>query len=319
MLRKVNLEAKLREMMGSMAELRGQQKQGLQAIMRREPRVLMVMKTGGGKSLMYMMPAHCSVEGVTVVVVPLRSLQEYQGRRCKQAGLNVAQWSDTKKVRTAQAVLITPESAVTKAFGRFMNEKVSMGLLESVVIDECHIILDSIYGWRFKVLELMELCEGECQLIYLTSTLPHKDMPAFWRGSGLDPTDVLMLRDNTSRANVAYRVIEYPTEDEDEAVQKLVEEKLRQYSGIGQIVVYCRSIKQCITLGGVLKCPMYFREVGSEDEKRGILQNLAKGQERVFVATHALGLGIDAAGIRGVLLVGVKAKMKDYGQERRAQ
>ena len=104
------------------------------------------MQTGGGKSLLYMLPASCSPDSITVVVVPLVSLLSNQVRRCQQAGLRVARWGETKAVRQAQVVLITPESAVTKAFGRFLQERIGAGVLDRVVIDECHILLDSVYG-----------------------------------------------------------------------------------------------------------------------------------------------------------------------------
>jgi len=108
--------------------------------------VLIIMRTGGGKSLLYMLPASASPEGVSIVVVPLTALQDNQERRCKKLGLRVAKWGDQKAVRSAQVVLLTPESAVTKAFGRFINEKNAAGLLDRIVIDECHVILDSVNG-----------------------------------------------------------------------------------------------------------------------------------------------------------------------------
>ena len=114
--------------------------------MARQSRLVVVMQTGGGKSLLYMLLVSCSIDSMTVVVVPLVSLLADQIRRCKQAGLRVAQWGKSKAVRLAQVVLVTPESAVTKAFGRFLLEKISTRLLDRVVIDECHVLLDSIHG-----------------------------------------------------------------------------------------------------------------------------------------------------------------------------
>jgi superfamily II DNA or RNA helicase len=90
-LKEVNLLTQLQQMIHLQAEFRGIQLQALQAIISRQPRVVLVMKTGGGKSLMYMLPAACSPVSLTVVVVPLHSLQADQARRCQQAGLRVAQ------------------------------------------------------------------------------------------------------------------------------------------------------------------------------------------------------------------------------------
>jgi superfamily II DNA helicase RecQ len=314
-LKEVNLLAQLQQMTHPQAEFRGIQLQALQAIISRQPRVVLVMKTGGGKSLMYMLPAACSPVSLTVVVVPLHSLQADQARRCQQAGLRVAQWGDSKAVRIAQVVLVTPESAVTKAFGRFLQQKASAGLLDRVVIDECHSVLDSGHGWRPKLLQLSQLVEQRCQLVYLTATLPPTDEKAFFHCSGLDPANVLLFRDPTTRPNIAYQVVEYNAQDQDQVVQRIVQNQLQQTSSPGQVILYCKSVKQCQHIGQILGCPTYFREVGSLDEKQAILTQLLKQQIQVIAATNALGLGIDAPSIQTVIHLGVPSSIRDYAQE----
>lgn len=74
-------------MLGRNATFRGLQLEGLEAIISGEPRVVMIMRTGGGKSLMFMLPAFCSLGGTTVVVVPLVSLWSDLERRCREVGL----------------------------------------------------------------------------------------------------------------------------------------------------------------------------------------------------------------------------------------
>lgn len=314
-LKQVNLLAKLRQMTHPLAEFRGIQLQALQAIMARQLRVLVVMKTGGGKSLMYMLPAACSLVSLTVVVVPLQSLQADQARRCQEAGLKVAQWGNTKAVRMAQVVLVTPEAASTKAFGRFLLEKASTGLLDRVVVDECHTVLDTGHGWRPKLLLLSQLVEQRCQLVYLTATLPPADMDAFYHCSGLNPAQVLLFRSATTRANVAYSVMEVAVAEKDQEVVRLVQAQLEQMSRSGQIILYCKSVKQCQHIGQLLGCPTFFREVGSFDEKHAILTKLIKQQVRVIAATNALGLGIDVPSIRTVIHLGIPSSIRDYAQE----
>ena len=75
-LQKVDIERELQAMMGDGVRFRGQQKAIIQAVMRGEARVLAIMPTGGGKSLIFMLPAFCSVGGVGVVVVPLIALRQ---------------------------------------------------------------------------------------------------------------------------------------------------------------------------------------------------------------------------------------------------
>ena len=82
-------------------------------------------------------------------------------------------------------VLVTLESAITKAFGRFLLERISTGLLDRVVINECHTLLDSIHGWRPKMLHLSQMVERGCQLVYLTATLPPTKEQAFFHNAGI--------------------------------------------------------------------------------------------------------------------------------------
>ena len=311
-LRQTDITAELQKLTHPQAQLRGLQLQALQAILNRQSRVVVVMPTGGGKSLLYMLPASCSIDSLTVVVVPLVSLLADQVRRCKQAGLRVAQWGQSRAVRLAQVVLVTPESAVTKAFGRFLLEKISSGLLDRVVIDECHTLLDSFHGWRPKVLHLSRLVESGCQLVYLTATLPPSEAPAFFHHAGLASQDVQFLRESTTRKNIAYRVQQCAEPDLGQLVQEEIQKVLAQP---GQVIIYCRSVSQCQEIAELLQCPAFYRQVGGSDQKQSILDRLMQGQIKVIVATNALGLGINAPYTRTVIHVGVPDRIRDYVQE----
>ena len=56
-LRQVNIQMALEKMMGRGSRFRGVQREAIQAVMRGDPRVMVVMGTGGGKSLVFMLPA----------------------------------------------------------------------------------------------------------------------------------------------------------------------------------------------------------------------------------------------------------------------
>ena len=90
---------------------------------------------------------------------------------------------------------------------------------------------------------------------------------------------------------------------------------MRQYQE-GVIIVYC-NIKQCNELGEVLRCPKYYREVGSRAEKKRLLWELVGGRIGVMRATKALGLGIDMRNMGVVINVGVRRKIRDLEQESR--
>lgn len=54
------------------------------------------------------------------------------------------EWNSRRPNEWAQVVLVTPESAVGEAFGQFINRQRAMGRLDRIVVDECHVILDSL-------------------------------------------------------------------------------------------------------------------------------------------------------------------------------
>ena len=132
-----------KRMMGPDAEFRGVQFAILQALKQEHKNVLGIMPTGGGKSLTFMLPARCSPGGVTIVVVPLTALEGDMVRRCKESDIKCAVWDAGRPPEWASIVFVTPEAAVGQAFKRFMQQKKSTGQLDRLVIDECHVVLDS--------------------------------------------------------------------------------------------------------------------------------------------------------------------------------
>ena len=90
-IRQTDLSSQLTRLVGKGAEFQGLQRSGLEAIIRRDRRVLIVMRTGGGKSLFFMLPAACSRDGVTIVVIPINSLRADLKGRCDKVGVTYAE------------------------------------------------------------------------------------------------------------------------------------------------------------------------------------------------------------------------------------
>ena len=315
-MRGVDVKQQLRLMYGEKAEFRGVQEEALEAIVNAgRRRVLVVAGTGSGKSLLFMLPAAGSEEGLTIVVVPTISLQEDLRVRCEGAGIKCAAWKEGGAVRyNSQIMLVVAESAVTKAFARFIDIKRASHQLERIVIDECHTILESTDVWRPQVRELRNMGGKGTQVVFLTATLPPTDEGRFFEAVGLEASATKVIRESTRRTNVAYRVLEYEKGRLEEALRELVSEKTME-EGEGKVVVYCRTVSETKRMAKVLGCMAYYREVGTEGEKRRIQEELVRGKERVFTATNALGLGIDAPSIRAVVHTGVPFGLRQYGQE----
>ena len=74
-----------------------------------------------------MLPAAGSVDGVTIVIVPKISLRQDLMDRCNRDGIPCAEWNGSRLPYHARIILVTPESAVSSGFGRFIDEKRTIG------------------------------------------------------------------------------------------------------------------------------------------------------------------------------------------------
>jgi len=298
------------------AEYRGVQEASLQAIMQHSLRLLVVMATGMGKSMLFMLPASVSPGGVTVVIAPLTLLLDDLLDRCQRLAIPSARWDGRRPPYWARIVFTTPEGAATKSFTRFLDEKRMLRQLDRIVIDECHTLLASTATWRPDVLRLAEMPGKGVQLVYLTATLPPVLQPAFLRLAGLDAKELDILRDkSTTRPNLSYQVLEYTRGELDTTLSALVAAKQAQYGPEAQILVYCPTVAETKRLGTLLQCTAYSRDMASDTEKARLVRAFTAGVEKLCTATTILGLGIDAPGVRVVLHVAMCRQLLDLVQE----
>ena len=315
-MRQIDILSQFRRLVGPQAQFRGLQQDGLDAIIRRQRRILIVMRTGGGKSLFFMIPAMGAPGGVTIVIVPIISLRADLKSRCDRAGIACAEWNGERPAHWASIILVTPEAAVQPRFQDFMAEKRMMRQLDRIIVDECHVVLESTKTWRPEMFQVIrDVGAMETQVIYLTATLPPRLAAQFHERIGVRASEMRILRESTTRRNVRYQVHDYAPEEQEQVIRDLVEEKKAQYPLPGQMIVYCRTVGQTKQYSKVLGCPAFYREVGTGEVKEAILQDLVQGREQVFTATNALGLGVDAPQIRTVIHVGIRESMRQYAQE----
>lgn len=119
--------------------------------------VVVVMGTGQGKSLAFMLPAASCAGGVTVVVIPLVSLLGDITVRCRKLNIPCAEWASDRAPGEVALVFVTPESALTKRFHNYLEGLRAMARLDRFVVDECHTILEGTPAFRPKLRELSQL------------------------------------------------------------------------------------------------------------------------------------------------------------------
>ena len=310
-MRGTDIQGELRRMMGPQARFRGVQKAAIEAIMKGESPVVMVMGTGGGKSLGFMLPAWCSQGGTSIVVVPLIALRQDMKDRCRRLGIECAEWNGQRPPRAARIVLVTPEAAIGDRFNTFMNRLQSTQQLDRIVIDECHVVLNDQLDFRRKLQRMGELNRAAVQMIMLTATLPPRMEGRLWERMGWRAEMVRMFRAGTVRKNVKYRTIRIATQDQNiEGYAQIIQQAFDPYAD-GKMVVYCNSVRKSQDLAQQMRCEAYYHDAREKTRKLIGFKN----EDRLIVATSAFGMGIDIENIRVVVHVDRPRTLLDYAQE----
>jgi RecQ family ATP-dependent DNA helicase len=319
-LRQVDIHGRLKQMMGEEVDFRGTQEAVIRAIICGESPIVQITGTGGGKSLSFMLPAFCSPDGVTIVIVPLVSLRGDLYNRCMKSGIEAHVWQSRQGNWAASIVFVTPESAVTKGFREFVNRLQARQELDRVVVDECHVVPDGNHGFRPQMQELGRLLrELGVQLVFLTATLAPRNEAEFFTVLGLTAGRVRMFRSRTTRKNIEYKVTVIKTDrkkqekEEDEQVCRVVT-RWMDGNGSDKVIVYGGSIERVERLGEMLSCETYHSKVDTTKGKEKRLKEWIGGG-RLIVATSALGLGVDVPNVRLVVHAGMPRRLRDYVQE----
>jgi ATP-dependent DNA helicase RecQ len=281
---------------------------------------LVIMPTGGGKSLCYQAPALLS-DGLTVVVSPLISLMKDQvdrllSREIPAAFINSSLDSaDRSRVQAGIArgeyrmIFVAPERFASGGFDQILKK----GDVRAFAIDEAHCI--SHWGHDFRV----DYRELGC----LKREFPGASVHAFTATATPrvrdDIIEQLGLRDpallvgDFFRPNLRYRA----AVRHDDGTEDVLEEVRRHPGEAG--IVYCIRRSDVDALARELrraKVRASPYHAGMDDDDRTQTQDrFAAGEIDVVVATVAFGMGIDRADIRYVLHAAMPKSIEHYQQE----
>jgi superfamily II DNA helicase RecQ len=317
------IEPQTQRMMGnSELRLRGVQAPALEAIQQGQSPVVAVMPTGGGKSLLFMLPAWISPRGVTVVVVPLIALRGDMLHRCRQLGIRCVEWESRRPADQASIVLVTPESAITEDFMTFLNRQRLCHRLDRIVIDECHVVLNDQTNFRPAMAQLGRLLVAQAQMIYLTATLPPTAENQLFQRLRTSREKVHLFRERTHRMNVAYRLWQptvpkqyansYDWVEHPEIVRFIRDRITRARAQTGRVVIYAPTTKTVEKLAQLVECEAYHSRTF---DRLGVLARFQADTTGVVAATSALGMGVDIPNIRSIIHISLPRSLLDYAQE----
>jgi ATP-dependent DNA helicase RecQ len=305
-------------------ELRPLQRAAIESIHAGRDSVV-VLPTGGGKSLCYQIPALLDAgrAGVALVVSPLISLMKDQVDGMVASGVPAAAFNSALEPSERDRVLwglrqgfyrllyVSPERLVGESGTRFRPVLEQCGV-RFIAIDEAHCI--SQWGHDFRP-EYRQLAE-------LRLAFPNASMHAFTATATIrvreDIVHQLALREpdvlvgSFDRPNLVYRAVART------ALKEQTREALARHASEAGII-YCLSRKEVESVAGWLRQLGYRAlpyHAGLDDETRTRHQeDFLSERSDVMVATVAFGMGIDRSNVRFVIHAGAPRSLEHYQQE----
>lgn len=299
--------------------------------------VFCCMPTGGGKSLIYQLPAVCR-PGFALVFMPLVSLVNDQMAKLQGLGIDCILTSNKenpneKFIRikgvlsgtdtTLKFIFMTPEYyAKAETFKRLLVECHQKNLLSAIVIDEVHCLSEWGFDFRpdYLVLENLKSTFPKLQIIALTATATRRLRDDCI--SILNMNNPIYFESSCNRRNLRYKVVPLsqpftkwrgvPTAPAE------LQQALRSYAGKCGII-FCVSVNKCDELFSILKswkinCCLYHAKL-TDDERKASAEKWGKASDMVMVATIAFGMGIDKPDVRFVIHLNVPKSIESYYQE----
>ena len=300
-------------------KFREKQEEVIDAILNHQD-LLMILPTGGGKSLCYQLPS-LLMSGVTVVISPLLALMHDQVIALKENGINSAMLSSMQTIEESR--IIEQELRANKikllyvAPERLMNNYFLTFLLDLninfFVVDEAHCVSEWGHEFRehYRMLSQLKISFPSTTITAFTATatpLVRDDIL-----SNLNLNNPKVVTGSLFRKNLTINAKHRQSDGRKQLIEFLKEHP--NEAGI----VYAFSRKQTESIAKYLKVQGYKAEAyhaGLDTKvKNGVFADFVADNLNIVVATIAFGMGIDKSNIRFVVHMNLPKTLENYYQE----
>lgn len=291
---------------------------------------LVVMPTGGGKSLCYQLPALAAQgdpsDPLVVVVSPLIALMSDQWRRLREAGVSstmlasgMEEGHNAQALReiedgSVQLVLAAPERFASGAFrAALARRRVSL-----FVVDEAHCVAEWGHDFRPDYLRLHEAIASLGRPAVMAATATATPRVAEEIAARLGLREPVSIRSGFDRPNLTFDV--FTAEGKGAVARKRA--ALMHVLGDPQArpaIVYCGTRKDSEDVAERIKqagiSAVVYHAGMTPENRRESQQAFMEGRAEVVVATNAFGMGVDKADVRTVAHWALPTSLEAYYQE----
>ncbi|MDR7299657.1 ATP-dependent DNA helicase RecQ [Pelomonas aquatica] len=290
---------------------------------------LVLMPTGGGKSLCYQVPAivrHTRGQGVAVVVSPLIALMHDQVGALEEAGVHAAFLNSSQTGEEASRIeremmsgrltllYAAPERLTTPRFLAQLASLHERGLLSMFAIDEAHCVSQWGHDFRSEYLQLSLLHERFPDVPRIALTATADDLTRADIIERLQLQDARVFISSFDRPNIRYLIVEKNASPREQLL-RFVRDEHEGEAGI----VYCQSRKKVDETAEWLKSEglnaLPYHAGLDADVRRRHQDRFLREEGLIMVATIAFGMGIDKPDVRFVAHLDLPKNIESYYQE----
>ncbi|HTU15909.1 MAG TPA: ATP-dependent DNA helicase RecQ [Solirubrobacterales bacterium] len=286
---------------------------------------LIVMPTGGGKSLCYQLPGLASTD-LTLVVSPLIALMADQVRRLKKEGhpavmfasglsdeVSAASYNGVRD-GSARIAYCSPERFASASF----LDLIATRKVDLLAIDEAHCLSEWGHDFRPDYLRLPRVAErlGRPPVMACTATATQQVADEIAQRMGMDAPE--QIHSGFDRPNLSFDTVALEGKGSKARKQALLEHGLADPAN-RPAIVYCGTRRDTEELGDDLRASgltaVSYHAGMPADDRASAQHRFMEGDADVVVATNAFGMGIDKANVRSVWHWAIPSSVEAYYQE----
>ena len=279
--------------------------------------VIAILPTGGGKSMLAIVPSLLEVNKTTILVLPLNSLIMDYERRLQAMHVPYQVYIPNVDINIRDnLVIVSADKSQTAQWRSALANHARRKTIARIVVDEAHIPLTA-KGYRKSLEHFYDIRSEPVPLILLTATLPPSFLPTL-KETYLLVSNASIYRQGTNRPELKFELEKTQSEEElIERAMEIVQKQESTWQARDRAIVFVPSIGLCMEL---VEKTGWHHYVGDKDtmgdmDRRSAYTSWIEGRRsNVMIATSAFSTGNDYPHVRLVLHIDKPFEMLEYVQ-----